>query len=219
MHSNSSTLRKPDNEFLAQANTIMTICTSTEAADWEIPATFTSQLTTLTTAANTTYAVNSDKATKNLTTSTAKKTAFGELKNFLGTFIKFLQGNLLVPDDALILMGIPSRHHHAHQPIPRPTEAPAVSLVRHHDEVTVYVARPEHDQPTHSLAEAGFAGFMVRWRLEGDSQDHTETVERLHLTLHFAREDEGKKLILAAAWVNPRLEPGPFSPDVTEILG
>jgi hypothetical protein len=69
------------------------------------------------------------------------------------------------------------------------------------------------------LTENAYGGFTVRWRLEGETQDHTETVERLHLTLHFAREDEGKKVILSAAWVNPRLEPGPFSPDVTEILG
>lgn len=31
--------------------------------------------------------------------------------------------------------------------------------------------------------------------------------------------DETKRVILSAAWVNPRLQPGPWSNDVTEVIG
>jgi hypothetical protein len=32
-------------------------------------------------------------------------------------------------------------------------------------------------------------------------------------------EDRGKEVFLSAAWVNPRLEPGPWSDEITEIVG
>jgi hypothetical protein len=214
-----SVLEKPDADFLAQANSIETQCTSTEAAAWSIPTEMTGVLTSLVTHANTAYAANNDPATKNRTTSTAKKTAFGELKNFLGTFIKYLQGNLLVPDEALETMGIPSRHHHAHQPVPRPAEAPVITTTKQHDEITVYVSRPEHDHPTHSVTESGYHGFRLRYKKEDETELHVETATRLHLTVHFERADEGKRVTFAAAWINPRLEEGPWSPDISEIIG
>jgi hypothetical protein len=83
----------------------------------------------------------------------------------------------------------------------------------------VYVARPEHDQPTSGIAPHQYHSFMVRYKFEGDADYKTVVSTRLHHTLFFGRDDEGKRVTLSAAWVNPRLEPGPWSDDISEVIG
>jgi hypothetical protein len=102
--------------------------------------------------ANNAYQINSDVSTRNATTSANKKAAFGELKHFLGPFIDYLEVNTKVPDTALEFMGLRPRHQPVHKPLPRPTDQPVVSVRRLHDELTVYVAQPERDQPTKGVA-------------------------------------------------------------------
>jgi hypothetical protein len=214
----AGTLEKPDAEFLAQANTVYSQCTE-NIPTWNLDSNRVAQLGVLVTNANVAYAANSDTATSNLTTSTNKKTAFAELKHFLSLFIDSLEGNTDVPDAALEIMGIRSRTHHVHEPIPAPTEAPTVSTVRQHDEITVYVARAEHSHPTQSVTTEKYHGFKLRYMIEGESRYSYELSTRLHHTLHFSREDEGKRITLAAAWINPRLQEGPWSGDVSEVIG
>jgi hypothetical protein len=218
MSNNRSTLNKPDAEFLAQVNAIKEQCTENAMA-WDIDQTRLMTLTHLTDSANTDYENNSNPITRNQVTSAKKKASFGELKHFLGPFIDYLEGNLNVPESALAFMGLRPRTHHAHAPLPVPPVAPVATLVRQHDEITVYVAQPEHSQPTQSVNPKRYHGFKLRWRFAGETEDRFEITTRLHFTLHFDRADEGKTVILAAAWVNPRLEAGPWSPDVTEVLG
>jgi hypothetical protein len=91
--------------------------------------------------------------------------------------------------------------------------------VRQHDEITVYVARPEHDQPTQGVKPTKYHSFKLRWRYEGETADRFELSTRLHYTLRFDREDETKRVILSAAWINPRLEAGPWSEDISEVIG
>jgi hypothetical protein len=207
-----STLSKPDAPFLALANGINEQCTE-HATEWGLSPTRLSTLNTLTQKANTTYAANNDRPTRNLITTANKRAAFNELKHFLGPFIDYLESNLDVPDDALAYMGLRSRTRHAHEPLAAPTEAPVVSITARHGEIVVYVARPEHGHPTHSARMRNYHGFKLRWRFEGETEDRTELSTRLRHTLRFHRDDEGKRVVLAAAWVNPRLEAAPWSED------
>jgi hypothetical protein len=170
--------------------------------------------------ANTAYAANSDKATKNAVTVANKNAALGELKHTMGTFIDYLELNTQVPDAALDAMGLRPRQRHAHQPLPRPTEQLVLTTKKQHDEITVYAARPEQDHPTAGVGPAHYHGFALRYRVEGEGEvEKTVISTRLHHTLFFERADEGKRVTLSAAWVNPRLETGPWCGEISEIIG
>jgi hypothetical protein len=212
------TLQKPDAEFLAQANTINGQCHLNEGA-WKIDEERLALFDALLHNANNAYAANNDKATRTAITSALKKAAFGELKHFEAPFIDYLVANLNVPDTALEFMGLRSRQHHAHQPLPRPTTPLVMSIKRLHDEITVYVAEPEHDQPTSSVAPAHHHGFMLRYRMENETGYQTVVSTRLHHTLYFERTDETKRIYLSAAWINPRIEPGPWCEEISEVIG
>jgi hypothetical protein len=213
-----SSFEQPDAEFLAHAGTVYTQCND-HSADWKVDETRLSTLSVLLDGASSAYRTNLDPATHNRVTSTHKKQAFGELKHFLSLFVDYLEGNLSVPDEALALMQLRPRQRHASAPLPPPGEAPAVSVVKQHDEMTVYVSRREHGQPTQSTTRKAYHGFKLRWRFAGDAHWQTEISTRLHLTLHFDREDAGKSVELLAAWINPRLVEGPWSESVVEVVG
>jgi hypothetical protein len=95
-----------------------------------------------------------------------------------------------------------------------------LSVKKQHDEITVYAARPEHDHPTAGVGPEHYHGFALRYKVEGEGEvEKTVISTRLHQTLFFERADEGKRITLSAAWVNPRLETGPWSGEITEIIG
>ena len=219
MSKNQGTLNKPDAEVLAHANTINSQCHQHEP-DWNIDANRLATFDTVLFNANTAYQANSDKATKNAITVANKNAAFGELKHNMGTFINYLELNTQVPDAALDAMGLRPRQHHAHLPLPRPAEQLVLSVKKQHDEITVYAARPEQDQPTAGVGPTSYHGFALRYRVEGENEvEKTVISTRLHHTLFFERTDEGKRVFLSAAWVNPRLEEGPWSGEISEIIG
>ncbi|MDR0614509.1 MAG: hypothetical protein LBF82_00850 [Lactobacillales bacterium] len=219
MSKNQGTLNKPDAEVLAHANTIDSQCHQHEP-DWNIDTNRLATFDTVLFNANTAYQANSDKATKNAITVANKNAAFGELKHNMGTFINYLELNTQVPDAALEAMGLRPRQHHAHLPLPRPAEQLVLSVKKQHDEITVYAARPEQDQPTAGVGPAHYHGFALRYRVEGENEvEKTVISTRLHHTLFFERTDEGKRVFLSAAWVNPRLEEGPWSGEISEIIG
>jgi hypothetical protein len=208
----------PDEQFIGYANTINDQCT-THSSEWNIDSARLSTLNTLTTNANHTYEANRDRSTRNLVTSTNKKTAFGELKHFLSLFVDYLEGNLSVPDSALAIMGLRPRTHHASLPKNRPEEAPVLEVMKQHDEMTAYVSRRELGHPTQSVTRPKYHGFKLRWKFEDETSYRTEVSTRLHHTIHFDRTDETKRVVMAAAWMNARLEEGPWSEDVVEIVG
>ncbi|MDR0667743.1 MAG: hypothetical protein LBF90_03875 [Prevotellaceae bacterium] len=214
---NKSFLQQPDATFLANANNIDRQCTL-HGAEWNLDANDLAELSTLTAGANTAYAANNQVETKNRTTSVAKKTAFAALKHFLGLFINTLEGSRYVPDEALELMGLRPRTHHANQPLPLPTDDPVVSILRHHDELVVYVARHEYDQPNATVAPERYHGFRLRWKFDGETEWRYVVSTRLHTILHFEQADRGRTVILAASWINPRLESGPYSNNQTEVI-
>jgi hypothetical protein len=116
-------------------------------------------------------------------------------------------------------MELRPRTHTASHPLPPPTEFPVLVVEKHNDEITVYVHKIEHDHPTETLAPGRYHGFILRYSVEGDPTEHTEVSSRLHHTLYFERTDEGKKITMSAAWVNSRLQPGPFCKEHAEIIG
>jgi hypothetical protein len=211
------TVKRPDAQFLAQANSINSQCHAHEAG-WGIDPARLATFDLLLANANTTYAANSNKATKNAITVINKNAAFGELKHDLAMFINYLEGDTDVPEEALALMGLRPRQHHAHRPLPRPAEPPALSTKKQHDEITVYVMRPGHDHPTVGVESLYHYGFALRYRIEGE-MEQTVISTRLHHTLFFECTDEGKRVFLSVAWINPRFETGPWSDEISEIIG
>jgi hypothetical protein len=217
MHKKSA-FEQPDDQFIAHVNTVLSQCTA-HSTEWKLPEDRLTSLNRLVTNATTAYTANKDKATHNLITSANKKAAFSDLKHFLSLFVDFLEGNLSVPDEALAIMGLRPRVHHVSEPMPRPTEAPVIRVIKQHGEMAVYVSRAERGQPTQTATQKHYYGFKIRWRFEGEKQDHTDVSTRLHYTLHFDREDETKRIIIAVAWINPRLEEGPWTEDISEVVG
>jgi hypothetical protein len=213
-----STLEKPDSQFIALADTIHEQC-GAHVAEWKLDPERMARFTVLLAAANTAYAANSDRATRNMISAANKKAAFTELKRFLSLFIDYLIGNLSVPDEALVIMSLRSRTPRFREPLPKPVEAPLVLVDKQHDEMTVSVARAEYGHPTHSATLRNYRGFKLRWRFEDETDCRIELSTRLRFTLRFNRTDETRRVILAAAWVNPRLEEGPWSEDLVEIVG
>jgi hypothetical protein len=112
-----------------------------------------------------------------------------------------------------------SHEHHAHEPLPRPTFAPSIYTVAgQHFTVTVYVEIPQHGHPSSYLTQHGLHGFVLRYRKEGESEWREVHSTRLHVTLTFEEADQTKFLTLAAAWINPRLEHGPWSEEIKVLI-
>jgi hypothetical protein len=214
----NSTLKKPDKEFISLANTISEQCTQ-HSTEWKIDAERLTTLNTLNDHASTAYTANADRANRNHITSTKKNKAFAELRNFLSPFVDYLEGNLSISDEALIIMGLRSRRHHSRRPLPPPNEAPVINVVRRHDEITVHAVRAALGHPNAGLKTTNFFGFKIRWHFANETQSHTEISTRSKCTIRFDRNDETKRIIIAAAWINPRLEEGPWSEDIEIALG
>jgi hypothetical protein len=212
-----STLERPDKDFISLANTIETQCTE-HAEEWRLDTERLRTLNMLTSIANIAYEKNSNRAIRNLITVNHKRAAFSELRNFLSPFINYLLGNLSVPDEALAVMNLRPRRRKARHPRPRPQEIPLIKVEQRHNELKIYVNRPELGHPIQSSGRENYAGFKLRWRFDNEVTDHIEMSTRLYHTLFFNREDETKRVILAAAWMNHRLEEGPWSEDITEIV-
>ena len=213
----ASLTKRPDREFLAQTNNIYHTCVG-HSTEWQLDAGRLATFNGLLTEANAAYEANSDPATKNRTTAAVKKLAFGELKRFIGPFIDYLEASLAVPDAAILAMVLRSRERHSRQPLPRPTQQLVLSTGQGNGSITARAARPEHGHPTASVAPARHYGFMLRYKIEGEARYQTVISTRLRATLRFERDDAGKRVFLAGAWVNPRLEPGPWSDELTLII-
>jgi hypothetical protein len=80
--------------------------------------------------------------------------------------------------------------------------------------VDLYVGVSEHGHPAKSMTGKGHYGFIVRYRREDEQEWHEKSFTRLHVALLFNDGDEGKCLFLYVAWLNPRLQHGPWSNEV-----
>jgi hypothetical protein len=209
---------RSDGEFIAWAKTIYRDC-SENSAEWQLDPTLLNQFYELLSDATSAYENNADKELRNRASVKTKDAAFSALKSFLSTYVNTLEGNTNIPDEAIESMGLRPRHPHAHQPIPIPTEAPVLTAVvgQHHD-VTIYVSTLQHGHPTEYLKDGKYAGFVLKYLVEGETQWQTVVSTKLHYTLIFADEYEGKYIRMQSAWVNPRIQSGPWSEEVRELI-
>jgi hypothetical protein len=208
---------EPDATYLAHANAVNDQC-MLHTKEWEIDPDRLDKVTTAVNIANAAYKANVDPSTRNAVTSAQKKAAFGELKHDLPLFVDYLESTLTVPDEALAFMHLRPRDHTKSEPKSPPDEEPVLTTVRQHGQVTAYVSLQEHGQPTRSVKRKQYHGFKLRWRFEGETTYHIEFSTRLHYTIFFEQEDATKRVELSAAWINPRLQEGPWSDVITEVV-
>jgi hypothetical protein len=218
MSRNNRYMPAKDGEFISWASTIFNDC-SQHSSEWQLDMTLIHQFDSLLSEAKTAFDVNSNKELKNKSTVSLKNASFLALKQFLSAYTNTLEGNLSVPDEALTAMGLRPRHPHSHQPLPVPTDVPVLTAVvgQHHD-VIVYASTLQHGHPTAHLKDGKYAGFLLRYKLEGSEQWQSLISTKLHHTLIFNDGDEGKHLFMQAAWVNPRMQNGPWSEEVKELV-
>jgi hypothetical protein len=211
------TIPKQDGAFIAFAGGVAMTCLP-HVDDWKLSSPDVQELGKLTSTAKSAYALHVDPTTTSRATTIAKNEAFLRLKEFMSVFIKALEGNKNVPDEELQRMGLPSRHKHAHLPIPAPNEAPDIKVVvGQHNSADVYTNIPQFGHPSEYLKKHGFYGIVVRYRV-GDGEWHEHLSTRLHVTLFFEGEDVGKPLTVAVSWVNPRMQRGPWSESTTVLV-
>jgi hypothetical protein len=213
-----SILKQPDKQFIAFLTAFCTYVDDHEM-EWFIEDRRVKQLHALANAAIKAYNTNLDPYQSNHFTATDKKHAFAELKNFLGIFIDSLEGNPDVSDKELDDMKLRPRKQPAHQPLPIPAEVPLMETIQQHHEITVYVTRMELGQPAHGEQLRPFHGFKLRWKFEDETHWHFEISTRLHHTIYFEAADEAHRVTLAVAWINPRLQEGPWTINQTLVIG
>jgi hypothetical protein len=207
-----------DSEFIAWAKVIFDTCMEHHEL-WELPPTILGQFETLLEDAEDKYQANSNKEARNKLSVIDKNTAFAALKSFLSTFINALEGNTLIPDSDIDKMGLRPRHQHAHQPTPPPTTAPVLTAIvgQHHD-IDAYVSSLQHGHPTQYLKDGNYYGFLLKYRLEDETEWKTVLSTKLHYRLIFTEQEEGKHILMQAAWINSRLQNGPWSEEIRELI-
>ncbi|MDR0581990.1 MAG: hypothetical protein LBG31_03400 [Prevotellaceae bacterium] len=210
--------QKPDAEFIAQINSINDQC-HLHQSEWKMDDDLLGKFDTLAHKATAAYTVNSNLSTKNALTAAGKKAAFDELKHLLGMFVNCLLVNKNIPDAAIAAMGLRPRHRTARKRLPPPVEAPALSVKKGHNTITVYAHRPVYGHATATTAPAQTSGFVIRYTIEGQGYYQKIFSSRVRQTISFNREDEGKRILLSAAWLNPSFETGPWSDEISEIIG
>ncbi|MDR3197435.1 MAG: hypothetical protein LBU34_06145 [Planctomycetaceae bacterium] len=209
---------RKDGEFIAWSRTIYNNCTANMAA-WGLDPSLMSQFQTLFETAQSTYKTNLNLELRNKASVGAKNAAFAALKRFFSAFINLLEGNLRVPDDVIVSMGLRPRRRSAHQPIPVPAETPMLTaVVGQHHTVTVYVSTLQHGHPTEFLKDKKYAGFVLKYLVDGETQWQFVISTRLHYTIIFTEAEKGKYIRLQAAWVNPTMQNGPWSEEVRELI-
>lgn len=211
-------MKLPDEQFMAYVGAINSQCAA-HAKEWNLDTDRLEGLQALTLSATAAYEANLDRTTRNHLTATHKKAVFSQLKRTLALFIDYLEGHLAVPDEALSVMSLRSRTRPAFHRLPRPGDAPLVGVVKQRDEMTVYVSRSELGHPAQSAAPKKYHGFKLRWKYEGEPVYRTEISTRLRYTLFFERSTEVRRILFSVAWVNPRLEEGPWTEDLLEVIG
>jgi hypothetical protein len=213
----ASIYNQADRKFLAFAGDIYELCNE-HAASWLVDKVRLEKLKVLYDSAYEAYQANMNRSMRNHITSVAKNATLGELKRFTSLFTNYLVGNETVPDEALATMKLRPRRRVVRYPLPAPTEAPVMSIRIQYGEITVYATRNEHGQPTQGVQHRPFHGFKVRWKFKDEEVWRMEVSTRLRHTLRFDEKDRGRFLTLAIAWINPRIQEGPWSSAITQVV-
>ena len=176
------------------------------------------------------YDKNAAKATRGDKSAIDLHDDMKKLRPIVAVFVIFLRGNTNIPDDMLAVMNIPPRLRTYHQAQPAPDDD-AVFEVRR-------VAHLLYQILMQSLAAGHPRQTMTDrrrhygYRFEYIIIDHAapipdiETITnwefleftKLRNNITFPQAAEGKRLIGRAAWINNRLQPGPWSEPVNITL-
>jgi hypothetical protein len=207
-----------DGDMIAWARNLSEKCELNQGV-WQLNSSDVTELRTRFSTAERAWLVNLNPEDSSHRTATDKKVAIKDLRDFCSLYTPVLVANRLISEEDLQAMGLPSRIHHFNEPIPAPPEAPGITVIvgQHHD-IDVYAAITEHGHPTQSVTTKRYHGIVLRYRMESEETWHEQISTRLHVTLLFEDEDEGKHIILRAAWVNPRMQHGPWSNDVRVLV-
>lgn len=207
-----------EEEFVAWARSLASSCTERQT-EWGLDPATVQKLNTLTHDAGEAYEHNRNTEYCNRASRVHKDACIAALRQFLRFFIPTLRANEAVEESDLKALGLPSRKRHARQPLPEPREVPEVYVTKSNRQyMKVHVRIPQHGHPTQSRTRKAYHGFTVRYRKEDETGWHDEYTTRLHLNLVFGDEDRGKRLLLMAAWINPRLQRGPWSTEMNVII-
>jgi hypothetical protein len=157
--------------------------------------------------------------TRNRISRVTKTAAIAALRSFLRLFVPTLRANEAIDDSYLGILRLPPRKRHARQPLPPPGEEPEVNvLTKQGHEIRVYVSTPNYGHPSVSATRKAYHGFVVRYRKEGDAEWKDAYSTRLHTDIRFQDEDKGKRITIMAAWINPRLQHGPWSYEMHVLI-
>ncbi|MDR1407735.1 MAG: hypothetical protein LBJ23_06795 [Tannerella sp.] len=215
MHYNSYQPAK-DGEFIVWAQNICSKCVANQTA-WNLSKDEVTEFTDL--ESDAAYAADQNPETKNRQTKRRKQKAFADLKEFMARFTNAMEYNTAIPDNDIEAMGLRPRAHHHHEPDKIPDEAPGATVVtgQHHD-MDIYASVPQFGHATEYLKRKGYYGIVVRTRKDGEEEWHDQYSTRLHVTMIFDAEDEGKYLTITVAWINPRMQAGPWSDEIHTLI-
>lgn len=207
-----------DAGFIAWAGTVFAHCVK-HATEWGLPTATLTDIGSKRADAEAAYAANQDIAGKSRATVAAKNETFRILREAMRLFTPTLVVNMKISNDELEQMGLPTRIHHYHGPLPVPSHTPNVDVHSgEHHVVDVYVSNPQLGQSTTYLKDHEEYGFILRHKLDDEDVWHEKNYTRLHVRLTFEDKDVRKNLSLQVAWINPRLEHGPWSDMITVII-
>ncbi|MDR1146676.1 MAG: hypothetical protein LBK71_11155, partial [Verrucomicrobiales bacterium] len=207
-------------ELIGYTRAIAERCRENQApTKWNIPGAQLARLEESVTKAQTAFDTNNDKATKNHQTAAALRGAVKELHDALVEFINGLLANDKVPDTALAEMNIRPRHPGKHEPLPPPTDAPVVTLTAPaRQTLHLYLAEAQAGAPHTYLSTPGHHGAKLRWHFTDGEEVHYEDLSKKQHILSFGPEAVGRTVQVDACWLNPRLQPGPWSDPQTKLI-
>ena len=218
-HSRGKIPAKPI-ELIGYARNIGERCHENQpATKWNIPSAQLARLIDLVFKAQSAFDANNDRAAKNHQSAAALSGAVKELHDALALFIDNLLANDKVPDTALAEMEIRPRHPGKREPIPAPVDAPAVTLTAPaRQTVHVYLAEAQEGAPHTYLSTPSHHAAKLRWHFADGEEVHYEEITQKKHILSFAPEASGKTVQVEACWLNPRLQPGPWSAGQSQIV-
>ncbi|MDR3269457.1 MAG: hypothetical protein LBT83_10380 [Tannerella sp.] len=204
-----------DSDFIAWVRHISEQSTQ-NMTKWQLDETQVAKLNVLTGNAINAYLSNTNRELRNHYTAVQKQAHFKILKIFLRSYLKLMAGNQLIGNADINAMRLPPRTHHSRQPLSEPEDAPNVlTATNSPNTITLVISPMPQGHPLTHMRRKGHYGCIVRYRSEGKTEWKYELSTRLSMTLILDAEEAGHRVVISAAWLNPRLMRGPWSNEIT----
>jgi hypothetical protein len=141
------------------------------------------------------------------------------LKKYARWFIDSLEVNLKVPDEALDKMGLPPREKPANQPDPPPTTHLVITFKKIDNTLRLQGSQQISGQPKSTVGPKKLHfGIIFKVKVEGEPEPRIIPTTKLHADIIFPPEYKGRHAKVSGAWLNSRLDPGPWCDDIDIIL-